>query len=346
LLLQARFIPASVWKVMELQRPTVAPMVPFMFASLRDEMKRRGKNIQGLRMCLSGASALDPEVRADFERRTGAVIFEGYGLSEASPVTHANPPDSTARSGTIGLPLPDTIARIVDVETGQRDLPPGEIGELVIQGPQVMAGYLDAPEETALMLRDGWLYTGDLACVDEAGYFTLVDRKKDMIKSGGLNIYPSEVEKVLASHPAVRECAVVGLPDERFGQRLAGYVVAQSGARIVAEELRAHCRAELASYKVPRTIELCDKLPTNFLGKVRRVELRARAAAAEPVPVTTHTTAESTVEATVEVTGVPTPRTVSAPHIAVESPHVAVEAAAVLSPTPGTIAETPGCPMP
>jgi long-chain acyl-CoA synthetase len=229
-------------------------------------------------MCLSGASALDSELRSEFEQRTGSIIAEGYGLSEASPVTHSNPPDPSARSGSIGLPLPDTYAKIMDVETGDRELAPGEVGELVVQGPQVMAGYLDNPEETADMLRDGWLYTGDLARMSDDGFFTLVDRKKDMIKSGGLNVFPSEVERVLATHPSVRECAVVGAPDRLFGERVVGYVVAQNGKRLAAEQLRSHCRGQLAAYKVPRNIEFCDKLPTTFLGKLRRVDLRARAA--------------------------------------------------------------------
>ena len=276
--LQARFDPPSVWNVIQKCRPTVAPMVPFMFASLNDEMRRRKRNIEGLRMCLSGASALDPELRKEFEQRTGAIIAEGYGLSEASPVTHSNPPDATARSGSIGLPLPDTYAKIMDVETGLKELQPGELGELVIQGPQVMAGYLNNPEETNDMLRDGWLYTGDLARMDEDGFFTLVDRKKDMIKSGGLNVFPSEVERVLVTHPSVKECAVVGAPDKMFGERVVGYVVAQHGSHIVADQLKAHCRRQLAAYKVPRNIEVCDKLPTTFLGKLRRVDLRNRAA--------------------------------------------------------------------
>jgi long-chain acyl-CoA synthetase len=276
--LQARFDPSTVWKVIEQCRPTVVPMVPFMFASLNELMRQRKRNLQGIRMCLSGASALDGDLRSEFEQRTGSIISEGYGLSEASPVTHSNPPDSGARSGSIGLPLPDTYAKIMDVETGERELEPGEVGELVVQGPQVMAGYLDNPEETGNMLRGGWLYTGDLARMSDDGYFTLVDRKKDMIKSGGLNVYPSEVERVLSTHPSVRECAVVGAPDKLFGERVVGYVVAQNGSRLAVEQLRAHCRGHLAAYKVPRNIEFCDKLPTTFLGKLRRVDLRSQAA--------------------------------------------------------------------
>jgi long-chain acyl-CoA synthetase len=280
--LQARFDPKSVWKVIEQCRPSVAPMVPFMFASMCELMRERKRNLEGIRLCLSGASALDGDLRKEFEERTNSVVAEGYGLSEASPVTHSNPPDATARSGSIGLPLPDTYAKIMDVETGERELEPGEVGELAVRGPQVMAGYLNNPQETADMLRDGWLFTGDLARMDEDGYFTLVDRKKDMIKSGGLNVFPSEVERVLSAHPNVKECAVVGAPDRLFGERVVGYVVAQHGSHVIAEQLRAHCRCQLAAYKVPRNIEFCEKLPTTFLGKLRRVELRNQAANGAP----------------------------------------------------------------
>jgi long-chain acyl-CoA synthetase len=278
LLLQARFHPPSVLHVLETQRPTVAPMVPMMFASLNDEMRKRGRDVNGLRICLSGASALANDVRLEFERRTGAIVFEGYGLSEASPVTHGNPPDTTARHGTIGLPFPDTIARIMDVETGTQELPPGKVGELVVRGPQVMSGYLNAPDETRHMLRDGWLFTGDLASMSEDGYFTLVDRKKDLIKSGGLNVFPSEVERVLASHPSVKECAVVGAPDKLFGEQVVGYVVPRERTHVMPDQLKVHCKKQLASYKVPRVIKVCDELPTTFLGKVRRVDLREQAA--------------------------------------------------------------------
>lgn len=279
LLLQAKFDASCVWKLMEQYHPSVAPMVPMMFAALNEQMAKRGKNIEGLRMCLSGAAPLDPEVQKEFQDRTGARIFEGYGLSEASPVTHANPPDSTARPGSIGLPLPGTLAKIMDVETGTKEMPPGKVGELVVSGPQVMAGYLNAPAETERVLRDGWLYTGDLARMNEEGFFTIVDRKKDLIISGGLKVFPSEVEKVLAAHPIVRECAVVGAPDKLYGERVVGYVVTRSSGQLIEEQLQKHCRKHLAAYKVPRSIKLCEKLPTTFLGKVRRSELRATEAA-------------------------------------------------------------------
>jgi long-chain acyl-CoA synthetase len=278
LLLQARFCPRRICKVMLQRRPNVAPMVPFMFASLCREMERRRRNIKGLEFCFSGASALSSKVRQEFQERTGATIFEGFGLSEASPVTHANPPDDTVRPGTIGLPLPGTDARVVDLETGLCQVARGEVGELIIRGPQVMQGYLNNPEETSRMLRNGWLHTGDLARRDADGFFTLVDRKKDMIISAGLNIYPTEVEEVLAEHSSVAECAVIGTPDELYGEVVTAYVVLAPGQAVNDEELRSHCKKQLAAYKVPRIIEVRDELPKNFLGKVRRIDLRSKAA--------------------------------------------------------------------
>ena len=278
LLLQAKFNPKRIWKVMNQWKPGVAPMVPFMFAELCEEMKRRGRNVPGMQICFSGASALPREVKEEFQERTGAVIFEGFGLSEASPVTHSNPPDQTARTGSIGVPLPSTVAKIVDQETGQTELPDGMVGELIIRGPQIMAGYLDQTEETNRILRDGWLFTGDLGHVDQEGFFTIVDRKKDMIISGGLNIFPTEIEQVLASHSTVEECAVVGFPDKKYGEKVVAYVIPKQGKHIDFDELKNYCKSHLAAYKIPRIIQQCDELPKNFLGKVRRVELRSRAA--------------------------------------------------------------------
>ena len=278
LLLHANFNPSRVWNDMQKWQPNVAPMVPFMFVSLCEEMRRRNANITGLEYCFSGAAPLNPDVKSEFQERTGALILEGFGLSEASPVTHVNHPGQTAEVGGIGLPLPDTEARIVDPTTGQHTMPPGEVGELVIRGPQVMSEYLDDPQETDCALRDGWLYTGDLASVDQRGFFTLVDRKKDMIISGGLNVYPNEVESVLRAHPAVSDCTVVGLPDPKFGESVVAFVVPEPQIQLSAEKLKVFCQQNLAAYKIPRTIELRPTLPRTFLGKVRRVELRQDAA--------------------------------------------------------------------
>lgn len=278
LLLQARFDVQRTLGLIQKWKPGVVLLVPFMIASLNEELRRRGQKLTGIRLCMSGASALSAEVAATFRELTGALIMEGFGLSEASPVTHSNPADETARIGSIGLPLPNTEVRLVDLETGTREVGIGEIGELTIRGPQIMQGYLDDPAETAIALRDGWLFTGDLARMDEDGFFRVVDRKKDMIKSGGLNVYPTEIEHVLTQHPAVARCAVVGVPDPKYGELVRAWVVRKPGAIVTADALKTFCRAELAAYKIPKDIQFCDELPENFLGKVRRIELRRRAA--------------------------------------------------------------------
>ncbi|MEO1998560.1 MAG: AMP-binding protein, partial [Planctomycetaceae bacterium] len=251
LLLHANFNPSRIWNDMKKWQPNVAPMVPFMFASLCEEMKRRNTNITGLEYCFSGAAPLNCDVKSEFQERTGALILEGFGLSEASPVTHVNHPGQSSEIGGIGLPLPDTQARIVDTATGLQTMPPGEVGELIVRGPQVMSEYLDDPRETEHVLRDGWLYTGDLARVDQHGFFTLVDRKKDMIISGGLNIYPNEVESVLQAHPAVNDCSVVGLPHPKFGESVVAFVVLESHTTVSVENLKTYCQQHLAAYKIP-----------------------------------------------------------------------------------------------
>tara|TARA_R110002072_G_scaffold302999_1_gene491028 strand:- start:60484 stop:62211 length:1728 start_codon:yes stop_codon:yes gene_type:complete len=278
LILQARFHPKRTLGLMDKYQPGIALLVPFMIASLNDEMRKRGKALKGLRLCMSGASAMSGEVGREFEHLTGATIIEGFGLSEASPVTHSNPSDGTARIGSIGLPLPNTYVRLVDLENGTREVAHGEIGELIIKGPQIMQGYLDDPEETANALRDGWLFTGDLATVTHDGFFEIVDRKKDMIISGGLNVYPSEVEEIIREHFAVETCAVVGVPDRKYGELVCAWVVPSVGGPPNLEELKSFCRERLSGYKVPREFRVCDALPENFLGKVRRIDLRNRAA--------------------------------------------------------------------
>jgi long-chain acyl-CoA synthetase len=278
LILQARFHPTRTLKLMDKYQPGIALLVPFMIASLNDEMRKRGKALKGLRLCMSGASAMSGEVGREFEHLTGATIIEGFGLSEASPVTHSNPSDGTARIGSIGLPLPNTDVRLVDLETGLRDVAPGEIGEMLIKGPQVMQGYLNDPEETATAIRDGWLFTGDLATATHDGFFEIVDRKKDMIISGGLNVYPSEVEEIIREHSAVETCAVVGVPDRKYGELVCAWIVPAVGGPPNLDELKSFCRERLSGYKVPREFRVCDALPENFLGKVRRIDLRNRAA--------------------------------------------------------------------
>jgi long-chain acyl-CoA synthetase len=223
---------------------------------------------------MSGGAALPAEVRQKFEALTSGKLVEGYGLTETSPVTHINPPAGSPKVASIGLPIADTEVRIMDLETGTREMPVGEIGEITIRGPQVMKGYWNKPEETALVLRAGWLYTGDIAKKDEDGYFYIVDRKKDMIIAGGFNIYPREVEEVLFECPKVKEAAVIGVPDSYRGETVKAFVVLKDGVTATAEEIIAFCRERMATYKAPRQVVFRDSLPKSGVGKYLRRELR------------------------------------------------------------------------
>ncbi|MBN1814090.1 MAG: long-chain fatty acid--CoA ligase [Anaerolineae bacterium] len=251
--------------------PTLYPGVPALYVSLVNHPEIDKYNIRSIKACISGAAPLPVEVQQRFQEMTGGRLVEGYGLSEASPVTHANPIYGENRVGTIGLPFPSTEARIVDTETGEHELGPGEVGELILRGPQVMKGYWQMPTETANALRDGWLYTGDIARMDANGYFQIVDRKKDMILgAGGFNIYPREVEEVLYEHPKVKEAAAVGVPIKEKGERVKAYVVLKEGETATEEEIIAFCRENMAPYKVPRYVEFRDELPKTMVGKVLR----------------------------------------------------------------------------
>jgi len=192
-------------------------------------------------------------------------------------VTHCNPPFAARKPGTVGIGMPLTEYKVVDVATGTQELPPGEVGELIIRGPQVMKGYWNMPEETAVTLRDGWLYTGDLASIDEEGYVTIVDRKKDMIIAGGYNIYPREVEEVLYEHPAVKEAVVIGVPDSYRGETVKAVIVLKDGQQASEDDIIRHCRKNLASYKVPRIVEFRTELPKTNVGKILRRALREEA---------------------------------------------------------------------
>ena len=205
---------------------------------------------------------------------TGAEIIEGYGLTEASPITHLNPLRGKKKYGSIGLPFPDTDACIVDMEVGTITLPPGKFGELVIRGPQVMKGYWNRPDETATALRNNWLYTGDIAYMDEEGYFYIVDRKKDLIISGGYNIYPREIDEVLHEHPKVKEAVTVGIPSPTRGEIVKAFIVPQPGENLTRAEIISFCRQKLANYKIPKQIEFRDELPKTMVGKVLRRALR------------------------------------------------------------------------
>jgi long-chain acyl-CoA synthetase len=272
--LHPRFEAKAVLDLLCRERIELVPAVPAMIAALNRELDKEPRDLAFIRAVLSGASAFDPAVRAAFAQRGARNIVEGYGLSEASPVTHVNPLGEQNRPGTIGLPLPDTEARIMDQATGLEELPVGSVGELVIRGPQVMKGYFNNPEETARALRNGWLYTGDIAKRDRDGYFTIVDRKKDIIKTSGFLVFPAEVEEIVATYPDVAEAAVIGVPDPERGEIVKAIVVPRLGRTLDLAALESHCQKHLGKQKRPRRFEVVSELPKNFLGKVQRRRLR------------------------------------------------------------------------
>lgn len=278
LILLPRFELEAVLKAINRYKPTLFPGAPTMYVAVNNHPQVSRYDLRSIRACISGAAALPVEVRERFEALTGGRLVEGYGLTEASPVTHCNPLWGEARAGSIGLPFPDTDCRIVDLQTGE-DVPAGEPGELLVRGPQVMKGYWNRPEENARALRDGWLHTGDVARMDEDGYFYIVDRLKEMIIAGGFNVYPREVEEVLYEHPAVREAAVIGVPDEYRGETIKAFVVLKPGAQVTADEIIAFCREHLARYKVPALVEFREDLPKSLVGKVLRRVLAEEEAA-------------------------------------------------------------------
>lgn len=272
-----RYRPEDVLHAIARYRVTLFAGVPTMYIGLINHPRLARYDLSSLRGCFVGAAPLPPEVKRRFEKLTGSRLMEGYGLTEAVTAKCCNPYRGTNKEGSIGIPFPDTIMKIVDVETGERDLPPGEAGELVLKSPDIMLGYLNLPEETSRVIRGGWLYTGDIARMDEDGYFYLVERKKDLIITGGFNVYPREVEDVLYEHPAVKEACVVGVPDEYRGEVVKAFVVLREGQVATAEEIIAHCRRHLVPYKVPREVEFRSELPKSAIGKVLRRELREEA---------------------------------------------------------------------
>ena len=256
-------------------RPAYLSGVPTLFIALlrHPDVKNRTADFTSIKLCICGAAALMAETRQRFEALTGGYIVEGYGLTESVLAMVMTPVEGVCKEGALGLPLPDVDIRIVDDFTGEGDLPPGEVGEILIGAPQMMLGYWQRPEETADILRDGWLYTGDLGYMDEDGFLYLVDRKKDVIKPSGFQVWPREVEEVLASHPAVAEVGVAGVPDRLRGEAVHAWVVLRVGHTATSSELRAFCREELAAYKVPKRINFRDTLPKSAVGKVLRRKL-------------------------------------------------------------------------
>jgi len=274
LILIPRFDLEMILKAIAKYRPALFAGAPRIYVAVNNSPRTKDYDLRSIEACVSGSAPLPIEVANEFERIThGGKVVEGYGLTEAAPVTHCNPILGRRKVGTIGIPFPDVDAKIVDLETGTRDLPVGEVGELVVRGPNLMDGYWQAPAETALVLRDGWLFTGDIARMDDEGYFTIVDRKKEMIIVSGFNVYPREVEEALYAHPAVLEAGAIGVADAKRGEVVKAFVALRPGMVATPEELIAHCAASLARYKVPVAIEIWPELPKTLIGKVLRRKL-------------------------------------------------------------------------
>jgi long-chain acyl-CoA synthetase len=256
-------------------RPTFAPLVPTMYIGMLNHPDLKKTDMSCIKGAFSGSAPLPVEVIHDFEKMTGAIIIEGFGLTETTPATHVNPFGGVRKVGSIGVPISDTLARIVSLEDGITDVPFGERGELIVSGPQIMKGYKGMPDETLNVLKDGWLYTGDIATMDQDGYFYIVDRKKDMIISGGFNVYPRDIDEVFYQHPKVQEACSIGIPDPKRGENIKVYVVLKEGETATQEELIAYCKTKLATYKLPTEIEFRKELPKTNVGKILRKQLRA-----------------------------------------------------------------------
>lgn len=269
MILLPKFDRDQILKTIAKEKPTIFPGAPTIYVSLINHPNIHKYQLKSIDACISGSAPLPVEVQDRFEQLTGGRLVEGYGLTETSPVTHTNLIWDRKKSSTIGLPWPDTECRIVSMETGE-ELAPGLIGELQIRGPQVMKGYWNRPEETAQVIKDGWLTTGDMAKMDDDGYFYIVDRRKDLIIAGGFNIYPREIEEVMYEHPAVDEVVVIGVPDAYRGETPKAYVVLKKGMSVTSSELDKHCRENLAGFKVPRLYEFREELPKSAIGKILR----------------------------------------------------------------------------
>ncbi|MCX5845881.1 MAG: long-chain fatty acid--CoA ligase [Deltaproteobacteria bacterium] len=252
-------------------RPTFAPLVPTMYIGMLNHPDLKKTDMGCIKGAFSGSAPLPVEVIHAFEKMTGAIIVEGFGLTETTPVTHVNPFGGVRKVGSIGIPIADTECRIVSLDDGVTDMPGGEPGELIIKGPQVMKGYKDMPEETANMLRDGWCYTGDIATMDQDGYFYIVDRKKDMIISGGFNVYPRDIDEVFYQHPKVQEACSIGIPDPKRGESIKVFVVLKEGETATQEELLEYSATKLAKYKLPTDIEFRKEPQGRRAGKTQKV---------------------------------------------------------------------------
>ncbi len=268
--------PAINIEILKKYKPTFLPGVPTIFVGLLAEPAFRELDFSSVKGFFSGAAPLAADTIRDLKELTGGDMCEVYGSTENSPVVACTPWGGKIKPGTVGCPVPETDVKIVDVETGEKELEVGREGEIIIKGPQNMKGYYKKPEETEIALKDGWFYSGDIGKFDEDGYLTIVDRKKDMIIAGGYNVYPVEIDNILFDHPKILEACAIGIPDEYRGETVKAFIVAKKGARLTEEEVIAYCKENMAAYKIPKKIEFIDDLPKSAVGKILRRELRAK----------------------------------------------------------------------
>jgi long-chain acyl-CoA synthetase len=255
-------------------KPTFIYLVPTMFMGMLNHPDFDKIDMSATKVCGSGGSALPVEVMKIIKQKTGCDLVEGYGMTEASPITHINPYEGLQKPGSVGIPISSTLARIVDLQDGKTPLPIGEIGEIVFRGPQVMKGYLNMPDETAEALKGGWLHSGDIGKMDEDGFFYVLDRKKDMVLSGGYNVYPLEIEKVYQEHPKVAEVAAIGVPHPTRGEQVKLFIVLKEGVTATEEEMINYCSDKLAKYKWPTIVEFRSEVPKSVIGKILKHVLR------------------------------------------------------------------------
>jgi long-chain acyl-CoA synthetase len=273
--------PKAMVELLKKYKPMYLPGVPAIFVGLLNDPEFREMDLSFIDGFFSGAAPLAADTIKDLQDLTGATILEVYGMTETTPIITATPWGGAIKPGTVGCPMPSTDIKVVDAETGTKEMPTGEVGEIIASGPQIMMGYYNKPEETAQTLKDGWVFTGDLGFFDEDGYISVVDRKKDLVISSGYNVYPVEVDNVLFDHPKILEACTVGVPDSYRGESLKAFVVLKPGETATEEEIIAYCKERLAAYKVPRQVEFMDELPKTVVGKILRRELRDKGSGLE-----------------------------------------------------------------
>jgi len=266
--------PKTVLEAVRKYKPDWFPCVPTIYVGIMSHPDFAKTNFSSVKGCVSGAAPLALETIKEWEAKVGATIIEVYGLSETSPLSHANPWRGTTKVGSVGVPVCDTDCRIVDIETGEKEMGVGESGEILLTGPQLMQGYYKRPEETENAIKGGWFYTGDIGYMDDEGYLYIVDRKKDMIIASGYNIYPRDIDEVLYEHPKIMEACAVGIPDSYRGETVKAFITPMPGETLTEEEVMTYCKEKLAAYKVPKIIEFMDELPKSTIGKVLRRKLK------------------------------------------------------------------------